>query len=184
VLILSSLAPTFSHALLAAVLLLLSLAAEEAVLATQGVQRCMELFLAYPFNNVLHRHVASLVTSLEGGSTRLATFLVQDCGLLQWLVTAPTEVRTAASWRTGPAGCLAGWLAGWLDGWLGAWLAGWVLGCDVAGVLFGWLGAGFRSAAVPQGRVSPETMRHIPMKLDNCTRGLVEPLPAPHLVSG
>ncbi|KAI3432394.1 hypothetical protein D9Q98_003950 [Chlorella vulgaris] len=70
--------------------------AEEAVLATQGVQRCMELFLAYPFNNVLHRHVASLVTSLEGGSTRLATFLVQDCGLLQWLVTAPTEVAPAA----------------------------------------------------------------------------------------
>ncbi|KAI7837910.1 hypothetical protein COHA_008291 [Chlorella ohadii] len=67
-------------------------AAESAVMATRGVQRSMELFLAFPFNNVLHRHVATLVTAVDKCSPRLAQFLLQDCGLLGWLVDAPTQV--------------------------------------------------------------------------------------------
>jgi serine/threonine-protein phosphatase 6 regulatory subunit 3 len=67
-------------------------AAESAVMGTRGVQRSMELFLAFPFNNVLHRHVATLVTAVDKSSPRLAQFLLQDCGLLGWLVDTPTLV--------------------------------------------------------------------------------------------
>ncbi|KAL4423891.1 hypothetical protein ABPG75_001192 [Micractinium tetrahymenae] len=67
-------------------------AAESAVMSTRGVQRSMELFLQFPFNNVLHRHVATLVTAMDQGSPRLAAFLLEDCGLLGWLADAPTEV--------------------------------------------------------------------------------------------
>lgn len=67
-------------------------AAESAVMGTRGVQRSMELFLAFPFNNVLHRHVATLVTAVDRSSPRLAQFLLQDCNLLDWLVDAPTQV--------------------------------------------------------------------------------------------
>lgn len=67
-------------------------AAECAVMSTRGVQRSMQLFLQFPFNNVLHRHVATLVTAVDQGSARLAEFLVKDCGLLGWLADAPTEI--------------------------------------------------------------------------------------------
>ncbi len=63
-------------------------------MATRGVQRSMELFLAFPFNNVLHRHVATLVTAVDKCSPCLAQFLLHDCGLLGWLVDAPTQVST------------------------------------------------------------------------------------------
>jgi hypothetical protein len=62
-------------------------------MGTRGVQRCLELFLAAPFNNVLHRHVAVLLGALGGGSPGLARFLLEDCRLLGWLVEAPLEVN-------------------------------------------------------------------------------------------
>ena len=72
-------------------------------MGTRGVQRSMELFLAFPFNNVLHRHVATLVTAVDRSSPRLAQFLLQDCNLLDWLVDAPTQVgrqpSTALHWH-------------------------------------------------------------------------------------
>lgn len=83
------LAPANSSALVCAPLLI----AESAVMSTRGVQRSMQLFLQFPFNNVLHRHVATLVTAVDQGSARLAEFLLKDCGLLGWLADAPTEVR-------------------------------------------------------------------------------------------
>lgn len=73
-------------------------------MGTRGVQRSLELFLQFPFNNVLHRHVATLVTAVDQGSPRLAEFLMQDCALLAWLVDTPTEARASlegardASW--------------------------------------------------------------------------------------
>lgn len=73
-------------------------------MSTRGVQRSMQLFLQFPFNNVLHRHVATLVTAVDQGSARLAEFLVKDCGLLGWLADAPTEVRSAFT----DQGCFAG----------------------------------------------------------------------------
>ena len=74
-------------------------------MGTRGVQRSMELFLQFPFNNVLHRHVAALVTAVDvRPEGPLTQFLLQDCGLLGWLVDAPFEVRRAACW-----GQAAGW---------------------------------------------------------------------------
>jgi hypothetical protein len=70
----------------------LPVAAESAVMGTRGVQRSLELFLQYPFNNVLHRHVATLVVAVGRGSPALAEFLVHQCRLLTWLVEAPVEV--------------------------------------------------------------------------------------------
>ncbi|KAL4434788.1 hypothetical protein ABPG77_005315 [Micractinium sp. CCAP 211/92] len=67
-------------------------AAESAVMSTRGVQRSMQLFLQFPFNNVLHRHVATLVTAVDQGSPQLADFLLKDCALLGWLADAPTEI--------------------------------------------------------------------------------------------
>lgn len=61
-------------------------------MGTRAVQRCMELFLAYPFNNALHRHVATLLLAFEGGSDALLDFLLGECALLHWLATAPEEV--------------------------------------------------------------------------------------------
>ncbi len=62
-------------------------------MSTRGVQRSMQLFLQFPFNNVLHRHVATLVTAVDQGSPQLADFLLKNCALLGWLADAPTEVR-------------------------------------------------------------------------------------------
>ena len=70
-------------------------------MGTRGVQRSLQLFLQFPFNNVLHRHVAALVTAVDAASARLAQFLAQDCGLLSWLVDAPTEVRLRGGGGTG-----------------------------------------------------------------------------------
>jgi serine/threonine-protein phosphatase 6 regulatory subunit 3 len=66
--------------------------AEGAVMATRGVQRAMQLFLDYPFNNALHGGVAALVTSFEPGSEPLRDFLLRGAGLVDWLVAAPDEV--------------------------------------------------------------------------------------------
>ncbi|PSC73252.1 serine threonine-phosphatase 6 regulatory subunit 3-like isoform X1 [Micractinium conductrix] len=70
-------------------------AAESAVMGTHGVQRCLELFLQFPFNNVLHRRVGNLVSAVDKGSPALAEFLLRDCALLGWLVDAPLEVVPA-----------------------------------------------------------------------------------------
>ena len=67
-------------------------AAEAAVMSTRGVQLSMDLFLAAPFNNALHRHVAQLVTTFECCSPAITRFLLQDCALLDWLTRAPGEV--------------------------------------------------------------------------------------------
>lgn len=83
--------------------------AESAVMGTRGVQRSMELFLAFPFNNVLHRHVATLVMAVDKGSPALAQFFLQDCGLLGWLVDAPTKVGSQHLQLS----VLTPWAAGW-----------------------------------------------------------------------
>ena len=86
---------------------LLTCAAENAVIATQGLQQSMALFLRYPFNNVLHRHVATALGAIECGSQRLEAFLLQDCRLLEWLAEAPVEVSRdgLVDGPAGPVGC-------------------------------------------------------------------------------
>ncbi len=64
-------------------------------MGTTAVQKCMDLFLAYPFNNALHRHVATLLLAFDAGSDAVVDFLMGDCNLLSWLASAPEQVRSA-----------------------------------------------------------------------------------------
>lgn len=74
------------------------------------MQRCMELFLAYPFNNALHRHVATLLLAFDSGSDAVIDFLLGDCKLLTWLATAPEQVGVEPlRLRRLPAGCRDCW---------------------------------------------------------------------------
>ena len=82
------------------------------MIGTRGVQRSLELFLQYPFNNVLHRHVATLVVAVGRGSPALAEFLVHQCRLLTWLVEAPVEVRLRACLPACLPACVPVWPAG------------------------------------------------------------------------
>ncbi|KAL6766307.1 hypothetical protein ACKKBG_A35495 [Auxenochlorella protothecoides x Auxenochlorella symbiontica] len=97
------------HVRLKAVELLASLlhtgdsGAEEAVMATEGVQRAMALVLRYPFNNALHHAATRLLTSFEVGSPALVRHLLGPCGLLRWLLDAPREVRPAPAPADAPA---------------------------------------------------------------------------------
>ena len=61
-------------------------------MGTPAVQKCMELFLAYPFNNALHRHVTALLLAFDSGSDAVVDFLLKDCKLLSWLTSAPDQV--------------------------------------------------------------------------------------------
>lgn len=70
--------------------------AEEAIIASKGVERAMELFIKYPFNNALHGSVAALLTSFEPGSDMLREFLLKDAHLVDWLISAPEEVDPEA----------------------------------------------------------------------------------------
>ena len=68
-------------------------------MGTPAVQKCMELFLAYPFNNALHRHVTALLLAFDSGSDALVDFLLKDCKLLSWLISAPDQVWLKARKR-------------------------------------------------------------------------------------
>lgn len=53
----------------------------------------LELFVKYPFNNILHNIVMRTILSiLEGQGEDLLLHLVSECNLPHWLVTAPEEV--------------------------------------------------------------------------------------------
>lgn len=63
---------------------------------TTAIKKCMDLFLSYPFNNALHRHVATLLLSFDAGSDAVIDYLLGECNMLQWLASAPEEVRPSA----------------------------------------------------------------------------------------
>lgn len=91
--------PAVGEARLKAVDLLASLLragdaqAERAVIESNGVQRCMELFLKYPFNNVLHNGCVQLLIAFDtNGSDVLVKFLLEECHLPHWLASAPEQV--------------------------------------------------------------------------------------------
>lgn len=73
-------------------------------MGTRAVQKCMELFLAYPFNNALHRHVATLLLAFDTGGEAVVDFLLGECGLLAWLANAPEQVRGGAGGQAGEKG--------------------------------------------------------------------------------
>ena len=71
--------------------------AEKAVIGTRAVQKAMNMFLEYPFNNALHGGVTMLLTSFEEGSLELRKYLLEDVDIVDWLASAPTEVTPQAN---------------------------------------------------------------------------------------
>lgn len=121
-------APPLGSARLKVVELLAALArsgmkpAEQALLDSGAVARCMQLFAAYPFNNLLHKQVAGLLaTLLEAGSDATVAWLLGRNGkLASWLAHLPTECgpvgADAAADAPGeacPTRCTKAWRAGY-----------------------------------------------------------------------
>ena len=66
--------------------------AEGAVMGTHAVQKAMDMFFEYPFNNALHGGVAMLLTAFEEGSLELRKYLLEDLDIVSWIASAPTDV--------------------------------------------------------------------------------------------
>ncbi len=67
------------------------------VMDSSVIQRCLQLFTHFPFNNLLHHRVAGLVlTALERGSDEFLRYLFGACQLIQWLTQAPDLVVPAS----------------------------------------------------------------------------------------
>lgn len=94
------------------------------VMDSSVIQRCLQLFTHFPFNNLLHHRVAGLVlTALERGSDNFLRYLFGACQLIQWLTQAPDSVvpasrssdsragkhcHTSSHLFKGPQGCCGG----------------------------------------------------------------------------
>lgn len=69
-------------------------AAELGLVASNSMPVCLELFRAYPFNNMLHHSVtAMIVAGLTRPSEGLIPYLFEHCELLDWITSLPAEVR-------------------------------------------------------------------------------------------
>lgn len=66
--------------------------AEKAIMGTNAIQRAMDMFIEYPFNNALHGGVAMLLTAFEEGSLELRKYLLEDVDIVSWIASVPTEV--------------------------------------------------------------------------------------------
>ncbi|KAI3520522.1 hypothetical protein L1887_09971 [Cichorium endivia] len=56
---------------------------EKELIASGTIQRVLDLFFEYPFNNALHHHVESIIYScLESTNDTIIDHLFQDCGLI------------------------------------------------------------------------------------------------------
>ena len=60
-----------------------------------GLQKkLLDLFMCFPFNNLLHQQTAiMLYFALENGTDNLLAHLLEECQLLQWVAHAPQEVK-------------------------------------------------------------------------------------------
>ena len=60
-----------------------------------GLQKkLLDLFMSFPFNNLLHQQTAiMLYFALENGTDNLLAHLLEECQLLQWVAHAPQEVK-------------------------------------------------------------------------------------------
>ncbi|KAK9696989.1 hypothetical protein RND81_08G008600 [Saponaria officinalis] len=64
-------------------------AAEKEVIRLGGVQRILDLFFEYPYNNFLHHHVESIIIScLENKKSILVEHLLHDCNLVGRILEA------------------------------------------------------------------------------------------------
>lgn len=67
--------------------------AEHALVQSDAFALCMEIFGRYPFNNLLHHNVASmLLAALAHMSDSILQHIFQHCKLLDWLIRLPTDV--------------------------------------------------------------------------------------------
>eukprot|EP01025_Chloroclados_australasicus_P067390 TRINITY_DN931_c0_g3_i1.p1 TRINITY_DN931_c0_g3~~TRINITY_DN931_c0_g3_i1.p1 ORF type:complete len:713 (-),score=104.30 TRINITY_DN931_c0_g3_i1:500-2638(-) len=65
----------------------------EGVMAQGLIPQCMELFQQYPFNNLLHQAVVTmLATGIEMGSAPFMQYVFQQCMLVQWMTQLPKDV--------------------------------------------------------------------------------------------
>ena len=80
--------------LLSAMLRLGNSAAESSIIAAEAPQKALSLLLRFPFNNLLHTQVTSLVLhALDSGTPTLVEHLFEGCDLLGWISQAPQEVQ-------------------------------------------------------------------------------------------
>ncbi|KAL8255604.1 hypothetical protein R6Q59_030671 [Mikania micrantha] len=63
--------------------------AEKELISSGTIQRVIDLFFEYPYNNALHHHVESLIVSiLESKNSITVDHLFQECGLLNKILQA------------------------------------------------------------------------------------------------
>jgi serine/threonine-protein phosphatase 6 regulatory subunit 3 len=83
------------------------IAVEEALIQHGAIKTCQTLFLEFPFNNLLHHSVVTLLCACLEGSSTMLKHVIQDCDLPTWLASAPTSVahsNGAAPMRAGYMG--------------------------------------------------------------------------------
>lgn len=80
--------------LLSAMLRLGNSAAESSIISTKSAQKALALLLQFPFNNLLHTQVTSLVLhALDSGTPAVVEHLFEECSLLGWISGAPQQVQ-------------------------------------------------------------------------------------------
>ncbi len=66
---------------------------EEPIIQSSAVLKCLQLFEHFPFNNMLHHCVASMIVAcLSSSSDAMLRHLFEDCSLLDWIVQLPRTV--------------------------------------------------------------------------------------------
>ena len=82
--------------LLSAMLRLGNSKAEESIISVGAAQKALSLLLQFPFNNLLHTQVTSLILhALDSGTPAIVEHLFDTCNLLRWLTQAPEKVQPA-----------------------------------------------------------------------------------------
>ncbi|KAF3450307.1 hypothetical protein FNV43_RR06387 [Rhamnella rubrinervis] len=72
-------------------------AAEKELILLGAVQRILDLFFEYPYNNFLHHHIENIVVScLESKNSSLVEHLLRDCNLIGKIVEAEKNFTLAA----------------------------------------------------------------------------------------
>lgn len=68
--------------------------AERAVIESGAVPKCLDLFITYPFNNLLHLHVTYMIVScITSSSQHVIDYLFDTCHFAQWLMNAPQTTK-------------------------------------------------------------------------------------------
>ncbi|KAK9815853.1 hypothetical protein WJX72_010762 [[Myrmecia] bisecta] len=81
-------------ALVAVLLRTGSQVAEEAVIQSGVMLKCLQLFLRFPFNSILHHQITSIVTvAMDSGTDAIVRHMFIDCDLLTWISSVPADVK-------------------------------------------------------------------------------------------